>query len=169
MAPTASPGLQLRPHPACRRQPLLSPARSCSAATWSLYESKASGRVGNSNFPFRRSARGVYFLRFYAWYLLERLHEEQRLRVPTGGEGGWGRAPALGRCFPSGCGEQAANLPATCLRIPSLGPGTLAGHASVRERLPSCPAARAGLPMPETAPASASQGGGATRAGWPLF
>lgn len=120
---------------------------------------------------------GCIFLEVYSWYLLERLHKQQRPCVPTG-EDGWGRAPAPGRRFPSGHGEQAAKRSRYVFMDPLrrrllLGSGTLVRDVSVWEGLPLCAAAQSGqlgCHVPETAPASASQSGEAAP-GWvaPFF
>lgn len=166
--------------PAHRRRPLLSPSTSRSAATRSrcLHESKASGRIGNSNFPFWRSTRGVYFRMFILSTCWKGSTNSSGRMCQREEKVAGGRAPAPGRCFPSGRGEQTAKGSCSVFmdplrRRPSLGSGTLLRDASVQERRPSCLAAqsgRLGCPEPGTAPASASQGGEAAP-GWvaPFF
>lgn len=76
---------------------------------------------------FWRSAGDVY-LEIYPWHALEGLHKEQGLCVPAGGEDGWGRAPAPGRHFPSGCRERAARCSRDVFAEPLVGGARSAPH-----------------------------------------
>lgn len=80
---------------------------SCNASNC-FHKAKASRRIGNSNLPFWRSARDIYFWRFILGTCWKGSTNSSECVCQQEEEDGWERAPAPGRCFTSGRGEQAA-------------------------------------------------------------